>query len=190
MNAFHALFDSRIIYITGQINAEMSSSVISQLLLLESEDAEQDITLCISSEGGSVVDGLAIIDVMNHVSCDVCTVGIGMVCSMAAAIFSSGAKGKRYSLPHTEFLLHQLMSGIPQMTQAEDMRIAMNHVMTTKQSLNRLLSENTGKTIRQIEKDTDRDYWMNAEEAVHYGLADSVLCKGRKKNQECAPHGS
>lgn len=174
---FSRLLKDRIIFIGDEINSTIASLVTAQLLYLESENATADIKLYINSPGGSVSDGFAIVDTMNYVKCDVSTTCIGMAASMGSFILAAGAKGKRFALPNAEILIHQPMGGIKAPAQATDIEIVANSILKTKQKINRILSENTGKTIDEIEADTDRDYYMNAEEAREYGIIDKIVVK-------------
>lgn len=172
---YSRLLKERIIFIAGPINDDIASLVIAQLIFLESEDAKKDITLYVNSPGGHVHAGLAIIDTMNFLKCDVSTVCIGMAASMGAMILSAGAKGKRFVLPNSEVMIHQPLGGAE--GQASDIAIAAENILKTRKVLYKMLAENTGKTIAQIEKDADRNYWMSAHEAVKYGIVDKVITK-------------
>ena len=160
---------------TGEINDAVADTVVAQLLHLEGRDANKDICLYINSPGGSVTAGLAIYDTMNYIKCDVSTICIGLAASMGAFLLSSGAKGKRYALPNSEIMIHQPLGGAQ--GQASDIKIQADHIIKTKHRLNRILSENSGKPIEQVEKDTDRDNYLSAQEAKEYGLIDEVLTK-------------
>ncbi|MCR5430349.1 MAG: ATP-dependent Clp protease proteolytic subunit [Eubacterium sp.] len=164
-------------FIGEEINDAVASTVVAQLLFLESEDPGKDIHMYINSPGGSVTAGMAIYDTMNYVKCDVATTCIGMAASMGAFLLSSGAKGKRYALPNAEVMIHQPMGGAQ--GQATEIEIAAEHIVNTKKKLNEILAENTGQKLDVIEKDTDRDNWMSADEAKDYGLVDEVI-KDRK----------
>ncbi len=170
---FSRLLNDRIIVLSDEVNDATASLVVAQLLYLESQDPEKDISLYINSPGGSVTAGMAIYDTMQYIKPDVSTICIGMAASMGAFLLSSGAKGKRYALPHSEIMIHQPLGGTQ--GQASDIMIRAEHIMKTKNTLNKILSENTGKTLKTIEKDTDRDNFMSAEEALEYGLVDKVL---------------
>ena len=174
---YSSLLENRIIFLDGEINNQCASLIISQLLYLESKDSNEDIQLYINSTGGSVSDGLAIIDTMNTISCDVSCIVTGMAASMAALILSSGTKGKRYALPHAEIMIHQPMS----MTQGQvsDLKIAVHHVQQVKETLCDLLVELTGQKKEKIHKDMDRDKWFNAKDAKSYGLIDAILKKDK-----------
>lgn len=172
---YSRLLEDRIIFLTGEINDQTANLVIAQLIYLEGKDPDKDITLYINSPGGSVVAGMAIYDTMNYIRCDVCTVCIGMAASMAAILLSSGAKGKRFALSNSEVMIHQPLGGFQ--GQASDIKIHAAHMEKTKKTINRILSENTGMPIETVEKDTDRDNFMSAEEAKKYGLIDKIYAK-------------
>ncbi|HHX56989.1 MAG TPA: ATP-dependent Clp endopeptidase proteolytic subunit ClpP [Clostridiales bacterium] len=174
---FSRLLNDRIIMLSDQVNDVTASLVIAQLLYLESQDAEKDINLYINSPGGSVTSGLAIYDTMKYIKCDVSTICIGLAASMGAFLLSSGAKGKRFALPNSEIMIHQPLISGGLSGQATDIKIRADHLMRTKQNLNRILSENTGKAIEIVEADTERDNFMSAEEAMAYGLVDKVITK-------------
>lgn len=170
---FSRLLNDRIIVLSDEVNDATASVVIAQLLFLEGQDPTKDISLYINSPGGSVSAGLAIYDTMQYIKCDVSTICMGMAASMGAFLLSSGAKGKRYALPNAEVMIHQPLGGAQ--GQATEIEIAAKHILKTKERLNKILSENTGKPIEQIAVDTDRDNWLTAEEAVEYGLVDKVM---------------
>lgn len=174
---FSRLLEDRIIMLCGEINDEMSSSIVSQLLYLESLDSQSDIYMYINSPGGSVSAGLAIYDTMNFVKCDVSTISIGLSASMGAFLLAAGKQGKRCALENSEIMIHQPLGGTS--GQASDIEISTKHILKQKEKLNRLLSEMTHQPLRRIKKDTDRDYFMNAYDALEYGLIDEVL----KQNQ-------
>lgn len=174
---FSRLLNDRIIMLSEEVNDTTASLVVAQLLYLESQDPEKDISLYINSPGGSVSAGLAIYDTMQYIKCDVSTICIGLAASMGAFLLSSGAKGKRLALPNAEIMIHQpLISGGLQ-GQATDIKIRTENLLKTKERLNRILSENTGKSYEQICLDTDRDNFMSADEAQAYGLVDKVISK-------------
>ncbi len=174
---FSRLLNDRIIMLSEDVNDTTASLVVAQLLYLESQDPEKDISLYINSPGGSVTAGLAIYDTMQYIKCDVSTICIGLAASMGAFLLSSGAKGKRLALPNAEIMIHQpLISGGLQ-GQATDIKIRTENLLKTKERLNRILSENTGKTYDQICLDTERDNFMSADEAQAYGLVDKVITK-------------
>ena len=170
---YSRLLKDRIIFLGDEVNDDTASIVVAQLLFLEAEDPEKDIHLYINSPGGSVTAGMAIYDTMHYIKCDVSTVCIGMAASMGAFLLAGGQKGKRYILPNAEVMIHQPLGGAK--GQASDIEIAAKNIIRTKEKLNRILSENTGKSYEQMCKDTDRDNWMSAKEAVEYGLVDSVI---------------
>ena len=159
--------------LSDEVNDATASLVIAQLLFLEGQDPSKDISLYINSPGGSVSAGLAIYDTMQYIKCDVSTICMGMAASMGAFLLSSGAKGKRYILPNAEVMIHQPLGGAR--GQATEIEIAAKHILQTKERLNRILAQNTGKPIETIAKDTDRDNWLTAEQAVEYGLVDKVM---------------
>lgn len=169
---YSRLLNDRIIFLGGPINDDVANTVIAQLLFLEHADPKKDIQLYVNSPGGAVHAGLAIIDTMNHIKCDVSTVCVGMAASMGAMILSSGKKGKRFALPNAEIMIHQPMGGAE--GQASDIAITAKNILRARENLYRILSENTGKTMKQIEADADRDYWMTADEAKKYGIVDTV----------------
>ena len=170
---FSRLLNDRIIVLSDEVNDATASLVVAQLLFLESQDPEKDISLYINSPGGSVSAGMAIYDAMQYIKCDVSTICMGMAASMGAFLLSSGAKGKRYALPNSLVMIHQPLGGAK--GQATDIEIVAKQILKTKENLNRILAENTGKTIEQIYADTERDNYMSAEEAMEYGLVDKVI---------------
>ncbi len=172
---FSRLLSDRIIVLSDEVNDATASIVVAQLLFLEGQDADKDISLYINSPGGSVTAGLAIYDTMQYIKCDVSTICMGMAASMGAFLLSSGAKGKRFALPNSEIMIHQPLGGAK--GQATEIEIAAKHILKTKENLNRILSENTGKPIEVIARDTDRDNFMSAQEAMEYGLIDKVISK-------------
>lgn len=172
---FSRLLNDRIIVLSDEVNDATASLVIAQLLYLESQDPEKDISLYINSPGGSVSAGLAIYDTMQYIKCDVSTICMGMAASMGAFLLSAGAKGKRYALPNAEIMIHQPLGGAK--GQATEIILAADHIKKTRENLNRILSENTGKPLEEIEKDTERDNFMSASEAMEYGLVDKVIAK-------------
>ena len=175
---YSRLLNDRIIMLSDQVNDATASVVVAQLLYLESQDSEKDISLYINSPGGSVTAGMAIYDTMNYIKCDVSTICIGMAASMGAFLLSSGAKGKRIALPNSEILIHQPLVGGHGITgQATDVEIAAKNLLKTKEKLNRILAQNCGKDYETLVKDTDRDNWMSANEAMEYGLVDKVIDK-------------
>ena len=170
---YSRLLKERIIFLQGPIDDMMANLVVAQLLFLEAEDPKKEIKLYINSPGGSVTSAMAIYDTMNHIKPDVATICIGIAASAAAVLLSSGTKGKRYCLPNAEVMIHQVMGGAE--GQASDIAITARHILRTKENLNKILAKNTGKTHEQIEKDSDRDYYMLADEAKKYGLVDEVV---------------
>ena len=172
---YSRLLKDRIIFLGEEVNDTSASIVIAQLLFLESEDPSKDISLYINSPGGSVTAGLGISDTMQYIKCDVSTICCGMAASMGAFLLAGGAKGKRFALPNAEIMIHQPSGG--SQGQATEIEIAAKHILKTKEKLNRMLSENTGKPYETIAADTERDNWMSAEEACAYGLIDSVIAK-------------
>lgn len=170
---YSRLLKDRIIFIGEQIDEHIASLVVAQLLFLEAEDPDKDICIYINSPGGSVTAGMAIYDTMQYIKPDVSTICIGMAASMGAFLLSSGAKGKRYALPNAEIMIHQPLGGVN--GQAEDIKIHAEWILKTREKLNRILSENAGQPLDRIEKDTDRDNFMGAEEAAAYGLIDKVV---------------
>ena len=172
---YSRLLEDRIIFLSGEINDAVANNVVAQLIYLEGKDPGKDINLYINSPGGSVSAGMAIYDTMNYIKCDVSTICIGLAASMGAFLLSSGAKGKRFALPNSEIMIHQPLGGAQ--GQASDIKIQAEHILRTKEKLNRILSENTGKELSKIEQDTDRDNYMSAEEAKEYGLIDQVFVR-------------
>jgi ATP-dependent Clp protease protease subunit len=170
---FSRLLEERIIFLAGPVTDMNANLVIAQMLYLASKDSKRDIKLYINSPGGSVTAGLAIYDTMQFIRCPVSTICIGLTASMAAVILAAGTKGKRYSLPNAEILLHQVAGGMQ--GQATDIEITAKQIMKMKESLNKILSRHTGQPISKVEKDTDRDFYLTAEEAKKYGLIDEVI---------------
>lgn len=169
---YSRLLKERIIFLGGPIDDQVANLVIAQLLFLESEDPKKDIYLYINSPGGHVSAGLAILDTMNHVKPDIATVTVGIAASAAAVILSAGKKGKRFALPNSEVMIHQVSGGTE--GQATDILIAAKHIQRTKENLNRILAKNSGKSVDQVEKDAERDYWMTSDEAKKYGIIDEI----------------
>ncbi len=175
---FSRLLNDRIIMLSEDVNDTTASLVVAQLLFLESQDPEKDISLYINSPGGSVTAGMAIYDTMQYIKCDVATICIGMAASMGAFLLSSGAKGKRMALPNSEIMIHQpLIMGGGLTGQATDIQIRTENLLRTKDKLNRMLAENTGKSLEEIQRDVERDNFMTAQEAMAYGLIDKVVAK-------------
>ena len=169
---YSRLLNDRIIFLSDEVNDATASLVVAQLLFLEAQDPDKDISFYINSPGGSVTAGMAIYDTMNFIKCDVSTICIGMAASMGAFLLSAGAKGKRIALPHSEIMIHQPLGGAQ--GQASDIKIRADLILRTRDMLNKILAENTGKPIEQIERDTDRDYFMTAEQALEYGIIDKI----------------
>lgn len=172
---YSRLLKDRIIMLTGPVEDNMANSVIAQLLFLDAQDNTKDIYLYVNTPGGSVSAGLAIVDTMNFIKADVQTIVMGMAASMGTVIASSGAKGKRFMLPNAEYMIHQPMGGTGGGTQQTDMAIAAEHLLKTRHRLEEILAQNAGKTIKQIHKDAERDYWMSAEETLAYGFIDEIM---------------
>ncbi len=172
---YSRLLEDRIIFLTGEINDAVADTVVAQLIYLEGKDPDKDICLYINSPGGSVSAGLAIYDTMNYIKCDVSTICIGLAASMGAFLLSSGTKGKRYALPNSEIMIHQPLGGAQ--GQASDIKIQAEHILKTKRRLNTILAMNSGKPYEQLEKDTDRDNYLSAQEAKAYGLIDEIFVK-------------
>jgi len=172
---YSRLLNDRIVVLSEEINDTTASLIVAQLLFLEGQDSEKDISLYINSPGGSVSAGLAIYDTMQYIKCDVSTICIGMAASMGAFLLAAGTKGKRYALPNSEVMIHQPLGGAR--GQATDIKIAADHILKTRDRLNRILAENTGQPLEVIARDTDRDFFMSAEEACAYGIIDKVITK-------------
>ncbi|XPV69353.1 MAG: ATP-dependent Clp endopeptidase proteolytic subunit ClpP [Halarcobacter sp.] len=170
---YSRLLKDRIIMLSGEVNDAVASSIVAQLLFLEAEDPDKDIYLYINSPGGVITSGMSIYDTMNYIKPDVCTICIGQAASMGAFLLSSGVKGKRYSLPHSRVMIHQPLGGAQ--GQATDIQIQAKEIQRMKDTLNNILAEQTGQPLEVIEKDTDRDNFMSAEEAQKYGLIDEVI---------------
>lgn len=172
---YSRLLKDRIIFLGEEVNDTTASLVMAQLLFLESEDPSKDIQLYINSPGGSVSAGWGIYDTMQYIKCDVSTICCGMAASMGAFLLAGGTKGKRMALPNAEVMIHQPMGGMPGGSQASDMEITTKHILRTKRKLNQILADATGKTVEELERDTDRDNWLSAQEALEYGLIDSII---------------
>lgn len=170
---FSRLLKERIVFLGEEVNPATSSLVVAQMMFLEAEDPDKDIHFYINSPGGSVTDGYAIYDTMHYVKCDVATYCMGMAASMGAFLLAGGQKGKRFALPNAEVMIHQPLGGAK--GQATEIEIAAKQILRTKENLNRILSENTGKPIDVIARDTERDNWMTAQEALEYGLIDKII---------------
>ena len=173
---YSRLLNDRIVMLNEEVNSVTAGLVVAQLLFLEGQDPEKDISLYINSPGGSITDGMAIYDTMNYIKCDVSTICMGMAASMGSFLLAAGAKGKRYALPNSEIMIHQPLGGTGR-AQASDIEIHAKHIVKIKEKMNRMYSEMTGQPIEVIEKDTDRDNFMTAEEALKYGLIDKVIDK-------------
>ena len=174
---FSRLLKDRIIFLSEDVNSASASLVVAQLLFLESEDPDKEISLYINSPGGSITDGMAIVDTINYIKCPVSTICVGMAASMGAVLLASGAKGKRFATPNAEILIHQPLISGGLSGQTTEIKIHADHMVRTREKLNKLLSERTGQTIEQIQKDTERDNYMTAEEALKYGLIDGIMDK-------------
>ena len=172
---FSRLLNDRIIFLSDEVNDTTASLVVAQLLFLEAQDPDKDICFYINSPGGSVTAGMAIYDTMNYIKCDVSTICIGMAASMGAFLLSAGAKGKRIALPNSEIMIHQPLGGAK--GQATDIKIQAELILRTRDNLNRILAENTGRSIEEIARDTERDNFMTAEQALEYGLIDKIFAK-------------
>ena len=172
---YSRLLSDRIIILADEVNDTTASLIVAQMLFLEAQDPDKDIYFYINSPGGSVSAGLAIYDTMNYIKCDVSTICIGMAASMGAFLLSGGAKGKRMALPNSEIMIHQPLGGTK--GQASDIKIHADHILKTRDKLNKLLAEHTGKPLEAIERDTERDNFLSAEEAMNYGLIDKVITK-------------
>ncbi|MCI5051446.1 MAG: ATP-dependent Clp protease proteolytic subunit [Candidatus Pacebacteria bacterium] len=172
---YSRLLKERIIFVQGQIRDEMANSIVAQLLHLEQEDSEKDITLYVNSPGGSVTAGMAIIDTMHFIKPKVSTVCVGLAASMGAMILSQGEKGKRFTLPHARVMIHQPLTGVE--GQASDIAITAEQILKTKKILRDMIAKSSGQKVSKVEIDMDRDYWMDAEEAKKYGIVDSVITK-------------
>ncbi|MCR5403006.1 MAG: ATP-dependent Clp endopeptidase proteolytic subunit ClpP [Butyrivibrio sp.] len=178
---YSRLLKERIVFLGEEVNSTSASIVVAQLLFLEAEDPSKDIHMYINSPGGEITSGMAIYDTMHYIKCDVSTICIGMAASMGAFLLAGGAKGKRMALPNAEIMIHQPLGGTQ--GQATEIEIAARHIIRTKEKLNRMLSENTGKPYEQLAADTERDNWMSAQEALDYGLIDSIV-ENRPRDKE------
>ena len=179
---YSRLLKERIVFLGEEVNSASASVVVAQLLFLEAEDPNKDIHMYINSPGGEITSGMAIYDTMNYIKCDVSTICVGMAASMGAFLLSGGAKGKRMALPNAEIMIHQPLGGTQ--GQATEIEIAAKHILKTKEKLNRMLAEQTGKPYEQICQDTERDNWMSAKEALDYGLIDSIVENRPKKEDK------
>ncbi len=178
---YSRLLKERIVFLGEEVNSVSASVVVAQLLFLEAEDPSKDIHMYINSPGGEITSGMAIYDTMHYIKCDVSTICIGMAASMGAFLLAGGTKGKRMALPNAEIMIHQPLGGAQ--GQATEIEIAAKHILRTKEKLNTLLAENTGKPYEQIAQDTERDNWLSAKEALDYGLIDSIV-ESRPKDKE------
>lgn len=172
---YSRLLNDRIVILSEEVNDATASLIVAQLLYLEGQDPDKDISFYINSPGGSITSGMAIYDTMQYIKCDVSTICIGMAASMGAFLLAAGAKGKRFALPNSEIMIHQPLGGAQ--GQASDIKIAAEHILKTKRKLNAILSQNSGKPVEQVERDTDRDNYLSAQEAMEYGLIDKVFYK-------------
>ncbi len=180
---YSRLLKERIVFLGEEVNSTSASVVVAQLLFLEAEDPNKDIHMYINSPGGEITSGMAIYDTMHYIKCDVSTICIGMAASMGAFLLAGGAKGKRMALPNAEIMIHQPLGGTQ--GQATEIEIAARHIIKTKEKMNRMLSENTGKPFEQVAADTERDNWMSAQEALDYGLIDSIVeNRPREKDED------
>lgn len=179
---YSRLLEERIVFVSGTIETHMANIVVAQLLYLESQDPKKDIQLYINSPGGEVTAGMAIYDTMNYIQSDVSTICVGMAASMGAILLTAGEKGKRYALPNADIMIHQPSGGAQ--GQASDIEITAGKILETRQRLNRILADATGRPLEEIEKDTDRDRWMRPEKAQEYGLIDAVINPKKKKEEK------
>ena len=172
---FSRLLKDRIIFLSEDVNPATASLVVAQMLFLESEDPDKEISFYINSPGGSITDGMAIVDTMNYIKCPVSTICVGLAASMGSVLLASGTKGKRFATPNAEILIHQPLISGGLAGQTTEIKIHADHMVKTREKLNKLLSERTGQSLEQIEKDTERDHYMTAEEALKYGIIDEIL---------------
>ena len=172
---FSRLFKDRIIFLSEDVNHVTASLIIAQMLFLESEDPDKEISFYINSPGGSITDGMAIVDTMNYIKCPVSTICVGLAASMGSVLLTCGAKGKRFATPNSEILIHQPLISGGLAGQTTEIKIHADHMVKTREKLNKLLSEKTGQSLEQIEKDTERDHYMTAQEALEYGLIDEII---------------
>jgi ATP-dependent Clp protease protease subunit len=178
---YSRLLKDRIIMLSGEVNDQVSSSIVAQMLFLEAEDPQKDIYFYINSPGGVITSGMAIYDTMNYIRPDICTICIGQAASMGAFLLSSGTKGKRYALPHARIMIHQPLGGAQ--GQATDIEIQAKEILRMKAELNEILAKNCGQSVKKLEKDTDRDNFMSAAEGVEYGIIDEVLVQKEKEEK-------
>jgi ATP-dependent Clp protease protease subunit len=169
---YSRLLEDRIIFLTGAIDTDTANSVVAQLLYLETKDPDKDISLYINSPGGNVTDGMAIYDTMKYIKCDVCTICVGLAASMGAFLLAAGQKGKRYALANSEIMIHQPSGGVS--GQATEIAIVADRILKTREKMNKILSENTNQTLEKIKTDVERDFYMDADEAMKYGIVDRV----------------
>lgn len=172
---FSRLLKDRIIFLSEDVNHVTASLIIAQMLFLESEDPDKEISFYINSPGGSITDGMAIVDTMNYIKCPVSTIYVGLAASMGSVLLTCGAKGKRFATPNSEILIHQPLISGGLAGQTTEIKIHADHMVKTREKLNKLLSEKTGQSLEQIEKDTERDHYMTAQEALEYGLIDEII---------------
>ena len=172
---FSRLLKDRIIFLSEDVNTTTASLVIAQMLFLESEDPDKEISFYINSPGGSITDGMAIVDTMNYIKCPVSTICVGLAASMGSVLLTCGAKGRRFATPNSEILIHQPLISGGLAGQTTEIKIHADHMVKTREKLNKLLSEKTGQSLEQIEKDTERDHYMTAQEALEYGLIDEII---------------
>ena len=172
---FSRLLKDRIIFLSEDVNPTTASLVIAQMLFLESEDPDKEISFYINSPGGSITDGMAIVDTMNYIKCPVSTICVGLAASMGSVLLTCGAKGRRFATPNSEILIHQPLISGGLAGQTTEIKIHADHMVNTREKLNKLLSEKTGQSLEQIEKDTERDHYMTAQEALEYGLIDEII---------------
>ena len=172
---FSRLLKDRIIFLSEDVNPTTASLVIAQMLFLESEDPDKEISFYINSPGGSITDGMAIVDTMNYIKCPVSTICVGLAASMGSVLLTCGAKGRRFATPNSEILIHQPLISGGLAGQTTEIKIHADHMVKTREKLNKLLSEKTGQSLEQIEKDTERDHYMTAQEALEYGLIDEII---------------
>lgn len=175
---YSRLLKERIIFLTGEIDERLANTIIAQLLFLEAEDSKKDIYLYVNSIGGHVSAGFAIIDTMNHIKPEVSTICVGLAASMGAVILSAGAKGKRFTLPNSEVMIHQPLGGVS--GQATDIEITAKNILKIRDRINKILAENTGQKVEKVADDVDRDYWMDAQESVKYGIVDKIMKPAKK----------
>ena len=174
---YSRLLEDRIVFVSGEITDATANSIVAQLIYLEAKNPEKDICVYINSPGGSVTAGMAIYDTMKYVKCDVSTICVGLAASMGAFLLAAGTKGKRFCLPNSEVMIHQPLGGAQ--GQASDIEIVANHILRTKKKMIEMLAKNTGQSVKKVEKDVDRDYYMTAEEAMDYGIVDKIISRDK-----------